>query len=193
MKGTLSPAFLAEIRSTARALGEAEIAKSRRQWALGEAANDEWDENARYYEALGWTQDDFNAAISVEVNQAIGFTLITESGETLKMWREVTKQFANIPNLEAYKALPFEYFRLARKLWGMAEKGETVKPIPAPIVPIAEAQSLGITAHEMFLLYVDPTRAAKGLNKNPVIATWGPERKAAFAEALQEFEMEWFG
>lgn len=188
---SLSPEFLQELRAAAVTLGEAESTKSEKQWALSDLANDEWDENEKYYLALHWNQDDFNAAISQQINQAIGFTLITESGETLKMWREVARQFENVPAV--LKAIPFEYFRQARKLWNLSKKGETIKPISKPIAPILEAQVLNLTANEMFALYVDPSKAAAGMKRNPMIDTWGPERKAAFVEALQEFEKEWFG
>lgn len=188
-KDTLSPAYVAAINKQARMIGKAEQIKSRRQWLVAEIANDEWTENAQYYQHQGMNQDDFNALTSQAINKALGWTLITETGNTLKVWREVVAQFAEVRGVDAMKSIPFDYFRKARKLWNMSEHGETIKKILYPVAPIAEAIAMKLDAAEMYALYTDPVAAVNALQANP---SWTIEKKAAFADALEEFKKEWF-
>lgn len=186
---SLSTAYLKSIRVTAKQLVDAEQEKTRREWILGITANEEWTENKAYYERNGIGLKEFDALTSATINEVAGFALITETGATLKMYREVTAQFENVQ--VELKELPFQYFRNARALWNKAEHGETIKPIPYPIAPIAEAYANGWTAKEMLQVYTDPTAAVQEMASRINKSHWTPERCTAFQVALDKFIEEW--
>lgn len=162
---------------------------TKREWILGETANDEWQENRVKYQADGIGLEEFDILTSQAINKVAGFALITESGATMRMYREVTAQFENVP--PELKQLPFQYFRNARALWNKAEHGETIKPIIAPIGPIAEAYANGWTAKEMLDIYTDPTKAVQEMAKRIDKSNWAPEKVTAFNAALEQFVKEW--
>ena len=186
---SLSSAYLNSIRATALGLIKAEQEKTRREWILGETANDEWQENRIKYQAAGIGLEEFDILTSQAINKVAGFALITETGATMRMYREVTAQFENVP--AELKQLPFQYFRNARALWNKAEHGETIKPIPAPIVPIAEAYANGWTAKEMLDLYTDPAKAVQEMASRINKSHWTAEKVTAFNVALEQFIEEW--
>lgn len=186
---SLSAAYLASISKTAAQLVTATQEVTKREWLLGETANDEWQENKAKYQATGIGLEEFDALTSQAINKVAGFALITETGATMRMYREVTAQFENVP--AELKKLPFQYFRNARALWNKAEHGETIKPIPAPIVPIAEAYAHGWTAKEMLDIYTDPTKAVQEMASRINKSHWTPEKVNAFNVALDQFVKEW--
>lgn len=186
---SLSDAYLTAIQKTAALLVDAEQEKTKREWILGTTANDEWDENGAKYEAAGIGLKEFDALTSQAVNEVAGFALITETGATMKMYREVTAQFENVQ--VELKKLPFQYFRNARALWNKAERGETIRPIPYPIAPIAEAYANKWTAKEMLNIYTDPAVAVQEMASRINKSHWTPERCTAFQTALDKFIEEW--
>ena len=186
---SLSDAYLHSIQKTAALLVDAEQEKAKREWILGTTANDEWTENGAKYEKAGIGLKEFDALTSQAINAVAGFALITETGATMRMYREVTAQFENVP--VELKKLPFQYFRNARALWNKAEHGETIKPIPYPIAPIAEAYTNGWTAAEMLQVYTDPTAAVQEMASRIDKSHWAPEKVTAFNVALERFIEEW--
>lgn len=186
---SLSSAYLASISITARGLLAAEQEKTKREWLLGETANDEWQENKAKYQAAGIGLEEFDALTSQAINKVAGFALITESGATMRMYREVTAQFEHVP--AELKKLPFQYFRNARTLWNRSERGETILPISEPIVPIATAYANGWTASEMLAVYTDPTKAVQEMASRINKSHWTAEKVTAFNQALEQFVKEW--
>lgn len=186
---SLSQAYLEAITEAAEVWADVEKIKARKEWFIGQTANDEWQENRTKYQASGIGLEEFDILTSQAINKVAGFSLITETGATMRMYREVTAQFENVP--PELKQLPFQYFRNARALWNKAEHGETIKPIPAPIVPIAEAYANGWTAKEMLDIYTDPTKAVQEMASRIDKKKWTAEKVTAFNVALEQFIEEW--
>jgi hypothetical protein len=183
---SLSPDYLLAIIDAAEILADAEMLKSRKEWLIGTTANEHWDECEKYYKDAGINNEYFNILTSKAINEAAGFPLISESGDTLRMWREVTEQFKNVK--EDLKKLPFDYFRKARTLWNKSEHGETLIRITAPVVPIAEAIANNWTAREMYDNYIDPVAMVKNISKRE---KWTPEKWQEFSKAFDEFMKGW--
>jgi len=173
-KVTLSPDFLQVIKNAAFELSVAEETKSRKEWLIATTTNEEWEENKAYYEGNQINNEYFNILTSKAINEVAGFALITETGNTLKMWREVVAQFENVS--DDLKKLPFDYFRKARTLWNMSEHGETIQHITYPIAPIAEAIANQWTAKEMYESYTDPVVVVRNIQARD---KWTTEKRQA--------------
>jgi hypothetical protein len=151
----LTVELAAELREMGRRLGKLEGVRSARQWALAARVNREWDDLEREYKAERVTHSMYLAACSSWLNTCAGMPLLTPTGETLRRWCDLGRQFAD-PAFDPYKAaLPIEHFRVARAAYLAGE-------VASPLEALDRAVSERLTAEELGAVYRDPPEGGWG-------------------------------
>ena len=102
------------LRQAGRRLSNIRKAESRKQWQLGRLVNDVWESlpNDIREEVR---KEDYYAECSQWINYGLEFPVVGNSGQTLRRWADVEKQFRAFPNNEY---LSFHHFEQARTIGG---------------------------------------------------------------------------
>jgi hypothetical protein len=138
----IPPAAVADLRRQASRLAALGHAKDRREWRFGWTVNDIWDSLPEDVQAEV-SREMFFVECSRLINEAVRFPLVTETGETVRVWASVEKEFRDVAGLELMQErLSFDHFRVARSLY-------LHKKVSVPVYALAKAIEQEWTADDM--------------------------------------------
>lgn len=134
--------FVDKLRAEAQKLSVIQRVTCQKQWAIGELVNEEWRRGGYDGEI---TKEQFYQECSRAINHGLPFPLVSESGETLRRWCEVTESYAKVPAINEFKeVLSFDHFFQARRMANDPDCN-----LPAPDIALAMAVKNKWTAGEM--------------------------------------------
>jgi hypothetical protein len=170
----LSATFAERLRSLGASLGRAAKVQSRKQWVIAALVNREWADLEQEYRAEQVTREMFLAAASQYLNKCAGWALLSSSGETLRRWADVARQFEGVRGVEQYQELlSFDHFFKARKLYNAGD-------VTSPLDALEQAHRNGWTAEEMY----------QALQKEPD-GGWGLVELQRRIVALRDADLAW--